>query len=50
MTDSYILEKLFRALTGEKFEILFLSSNCLSIGETDTIFAFSGKTPLKLHG
>ena len=47
MTDSYILEKVFRTLTGLKFETLFLSSDCLSIGETDAIFALSGKTPLE---
>ena len=33
MTDSYILEKVFRTLTGLKFEALFLSSDCLSLGE-----------------
>ena len=48
MTDSYILEKLFRTLTGLKFETLVLSSDCLSIGETDAIFALSGKTPLEI--
>ena len=48
MTDSYILEKVFRKLTGLKFETLFLSSDCLSIGETDAIFALSGKTPLEI--
>ena len=45
MTDSYILEKPFGTLTGLNFESLFLSSDCLSIGETDAIFALSGKTP-----
>ena len=48
MTDSYILEKVFRTLTGLKFETLFLSSDCLSIGGTDAIFALSGKTPLEI--
>ena len=48
MTDSYILEKVFRALTDLKFETLFLSSDCLSLGETDAIFALSGKTPLEI--
>ena len=48
MADSYISEKVFRALTGPKFETLFLSSHCLSIGETDAIFALSGKTPLEI--
>ena len=43
MTNSYILEKVFRTLTGLKFETWFLSSECLSIGETDAIFALSGK-------
>ena len=37
MTDSYILEKMFRTLTGLKFETLFLSSNCLLIRDTDAI-------------
>ena len=48
MTDSYILEKVFRTLTGLKSETLFLSLDCLSIGETDAIFALSGKTPLEI--
>ena len=48
MTNSYILEKVFRTLTGLKFETWFLSSECLSIGETDAIFALSGKTPLEI--
>ena len=46
MKDSYILEKVFRTLTGLKFETL--SSDCLSIGETDAIFALAGKTPLEI--
>ena len=33
MTDSYILEKMFRTLTSLKFETLFLSSDCLLVGE-----------------
>ena len=48
MIDLYILEKVFRTLTGLKFETLFLSLDCLSIGETDAIFALSGKTPLEI--
>ena len=48
MTDSYILEKVFRTLSDLKFETLFLSSDCLSLGETDAIFALSGKTPLEI--
>ena len=47
-TDSYILEKVFRKLTGLKFETLFSSSDCLSIGETGAIFALSEKTPLEM--
>ena len=43
----YILQKVFRKLTGLKFETLFLSSDCLSIGETDANIAMSGKTPLE---
>ena len=39
MTDSYILEKVFRTLTGIKFETLFLSLDCFSMGETDATFA-----------
>ena len=35
MTDSCILEKAFRTLTGLKFETLFLSLDYLSIRETD---------------
>ena len=46
MTDSYTLEKVFRALTGPKFETSFLSSDCLSTGEAD--FALSEKTPLEI--
>ena len=48
MTNSYILAKVFRTPTGLKFETLFFSSDCLSIGETDAIFALSGKTPLEI--
>ena len=47
MTDPYILQKVFRKLTGLKFETLFLSSDCLSIEETNAIIAWSGKTPLE---
>ena len=47
-TDSYILEKVFRTLTGLKFESSFLSLDCLSIGETDAIFLLSEKTPLEI--
>ena len=39
---------MLRTLTSAKFDTLFLSSDCLSIGETDTIFALSGKTPLEI--
>ena len=35
MTDSCILEKVFKTLTGLKFETLFLSLDYLSIRETD---------------
>ena len=48
MTDSYILEKVFRTLTGLKFQNLSLSLDCLSIGKTDSISALSGKTPLEI--
>ena len=48
MTESYIFEKVFRTLTGLKSETLFLSSDCLPIGETDAIFEMSGKTPLEI--
>ena len=48
MTESYIFEKVFRTLTGLKSETLFLSSDCLTIGETDAIFEMSGKTPLEI--
>ena len=48
MTDSYILEKVFRTLTGLKFETLFLSLDCLLTGETDASFALSGETPLEI--
>ena len=48
LTDSYILEKVFRKLTGLKSGASFLSSDCLLIGETDAIFALSGKTPLEI--
>ena len=37
MTDSYILAKMFRTLTGLKCETLFLSSSCLSIREIGAI-------------
>ena len=49
MTDSYILEKVFRKITGLKFETLLLSSDCLSLRKTDAIFALSGKTPLEIQ-
>ena len=49
MTDSYILEKGFRKITGLKFETLLLSSDCLSLRKTDAIFALSGKTPLEIQ-
>ena len=39
---------MFRTLTSVKFDTLFLSSDCLSIGETDAIFVLSGKTPLEI--
>ena len=48
MTDSYMLQKMFKTLTVVKFETLFLSSDCLSIGETDAIFALSGKNSLEI--
>ena len=48
MKDPYILEKVIRPITGLKSETSFLSSDCLSIGETDAIFALSGKTPLEI--
>ena len=48
MADSFILEKVFRTLTVLKFETLSLSSNCLSIGETDGIFPLPGKIPLEI--
>ena len=48
MKDPYILEKVIRTITGLKSETSFLSSDCLSIGETDAIFALSGKTPLEI--
>ena len=35
MKDSDILEKIFRTLTGLKFETLCLSFDCLSTGETE---------------
>ena len=38
----------FGTLIGLKFETLFLSSDCLSIGETDAISEMSGKTPLEI--
>ena len=47
MRGSHILEKVFRTLTDVKFETIFLSSDYLSIGETDAIFALSGKTALE---
>ena len=49
MTDSYILEKVFRKITGLKFETLLLSSDCLSLRKADAIFALSGKTPLEIQ-
>ena len=45
MTASNILENKFSTLTGLKFEILFFLSVPLSIGETATILAASGKIP-----
>ena len=48
MTNSYILEKVFRTRTGIKFETLFSSSDYFSRGETDAIFALSGKAPLEM--
>ena len=48
MTEPYILEKVFRKLTFLNFEALFLSSDCLLIGETHAIFALSGKTLLEI--
>ena len=39
---------MFRTISSPKFETLFLSSDYLSIGETDAIFALSGKTPLEI--
>ena len=47
MTDSNISEKVFKTVTALKFEALFLSLDCLLIGETDASFALSGKTPLE---
>ena len=48
MKDPYILEKVIRTITGLKSETSLLSSDCLSIGETDAIFALSGKTPFEI--
>ena len=48
MTDSFISEKVFRTLTGLKFDTLFWSSDGFSIEETDAIFTLSGKTPLDI--
>ena len=48
MMDSYILEKVFRTRTGIKSETLFSSSDCFSRGETDAIFALSGKASLEM--
>ena len=48
MEDSYILERMFRTLTSLKFQTLFLSEDCLSIGETDAIFTLLGKNPLEI--
>ena len=48
MTDSYILEKIFRTLTDLKFETLILSFNCLSTGKTLATFTLTGKTPLEI--
>ena len=41
MTDSYILEKKFRTLIDIKFETLFLSSDCFSVGETKKILLYT---------
>ena len=49
MTDSYILEKEFRKLSGLKFETSLVSSDCLLIGQTDAIFALLGKTTLEIQ-
>ena len=46
--DSYVLERMFRTLTSLKFQTLFLSEDCLSIGETDAIFTLLGKNPLEI--
>ena len=43
MTASNILENTLSTLTGLKFEMLFLLSVPLSIGETAAILAASGK-------
>ena len=48
MTDSYILGKVFGTRTALKIDTLLVSSDCLSIGETDAIFALSGKTLLEI--
>ena len=48
MMDSYVLEKVFRKLAGLKFGTLFLSLDCLSLGETDVIFALTEKTLLEI--
>ena len=44
MTESHILEKVFRTVTVLKFETLFLSSDCLPIREIHAVFALLGKT------
>ena len=48
ITFSYIFEKTPNKLIGLKFETQFLSSEFLSIGETEAILAFSGKTHLEI--
>ena len=46
MTASNILENTLSALTGLKFEMLFLLSVPLSIGKTAAILVASGKIPV----
>ena len=46
MTASNILENALSTLTGLMFEMLFLLSVPLSIGETAAILAASGKIPI----
>ena len=48
ITDSNILEDIFRALAGLKFETLLLSFDCFSAGETEKTVALSGKSVLEI--